>query len=309
MLRDRLQPLLLTALTSLLFAGSFIAGKYTTVELSPILTTLLRYVIALLFLSSLLIHYKKPALIVQSKDVLKLVLLGLFGVVGYHYFFFLSLRHTAIANTAIINAFNPVITGIAAALFIRERLTMQNYLGGAIALLGVLALLSKGDVNRLVGLQINLGDGLMLCAVLSWVVYSLLIKVLSQRYSGFTISLYTALFGVVLLLLLSLREDWATVARLSPAAIASLIYMGVGASGLGYFLYNLSVKAIGPTRASSSVYSLVPVFVALLAFAFFRQPVTGLMLFSISLIILGLHFALKSEVQVRKQEKKPDADD
>lgn len=294
MLRDRLLPILLTALTGLLFAGSFIAGKYTTVELSPILTTLLRYIIALLFLSSLLIHYKKSSLFIQTKDVFLLSLLGLFGVVGYHFFFFLSLRYTAIANTAIINAFNPVITGIAAALFIRERLTLQNYLGGAIALVGVLVLLSKGEIGNLIGLQINLGDGLMLCAVLSWVVYSLLIKVLSQRYSGFTVSFYAAVFGVGWLLLLSLREDWATVARLSPAAIASLVYMGIGASGMGYFLYNLSVKAIGPTRASSSVYSLVPVFVALLAFAFFRQPITALMLFSMSLIILGLHFALKS---------------
>ncbi|WOB45645.1 DMT family transporter [Thermoleptolyngbya oregonensis NK1-22] len=294
MLRDRLLPILLTALTSLLFAGSFIAGKFTTVELSPILTTLLRYLIALVFLSSLLIHYKKSSLLVQKKDVFLLALLGLFGVVGYHFFFFLSLRYTAIANTAIINAFNPVITGIAAALFIRERLTLQNYFGGAIALVGVLALLSKGDIGNLIGLQINRGDGLMLCAVLSWVVYSLLIKVLSQRYSGFTVSFYAAGFGLIWLLLLSLREDWATVARLSPAAIASLGYMGVGASGLGYFLYNLSVKAIGPTRASSSVYSLVPIFVTLLAFAFFRQPMTVLMLFSMSLIILGLHFTLKS---------------
>ncbi|QKD84740.1 DMT family transporter [Thermoleptolyngbya sichuanensis A183] len=295
MLRDRLLPILLTALTSLLFAGSFIAGKFTTVELSPILTTLLRYLIALVFLSSLLIHYKQSSLFVQKKDVFLLALLGLFGVVGYHFFFFLSLRYTAIANTAIINAFNPVITGIAAALFLRERLTLQNYFGGAIALVGVLALLSKGDLGNLVKMQINRGDGLMLCAVLSWVVYSLLIKVLSQRYSGFTVSFYAAGFGVIWLLLLSLREDWATVARLSPAAIASLSYMGVGASGLGYFLYNLSVKAIGPTRASSSVYSLVPIFVTLLAFAFFRQPMTVLMLFSMSLIILGLHFALKSQ--------------
>lgn len=295
MLRDRLLSILLTALTSLLFAGSFIAGKFTTVELSPILTTLLRYIIALGLLSGLLIYYKKSSLLVQTKDVFLLALLGLFGVVGYHFFFFLSLRYTAIANTAIINAFNPVITGIAAALFIQERLTLQNYLGGAIALFGVLALLSKGDLGNLVGLQINRGDGLMLCAVLSWVVYSLLIKILSQRYSSFTVSFYAAGFGVGWLLLLSLREDWTAVARLSPAAIASLVYMGIGASGLGYFLYNLSVKAIGPTRASSSVYSLVPVFVALLAFAFFRQPITALMLFSMGLIILGLHFALKSE--------------
>ena len=38
---------LLPLLTSLLFAGSFVAGKYTTVELGPLTTSLLRYVIAL----------------------------------------------------------------------------------------------------------------------------------------------------------------------------------------------------------------------------------------------------------------------
>ncbi|WP_297082727.1 EamA family transporter [Thermoleptolyngbya sp. C42_A2020_037] len=81
--RDRLLPILLTALTSLLFAGSFIAGKYTTVELRPILTTLLRYLIALVFLFSLLIHRKQSSLLVQKKDVFLLALLGLFGVVGY----------------------------------------------------------------------------------------------------------------------------------------------------------------------------------------------------------------------------------
>ncbi|WP_367185702.1 hypothetical protein [Thermoleptolyngbya sp. C42_A2020_037] len=76
------------------------------------------------------------------------------------------MRYTAIANTAIIHAFNPVITGIAAALLIRERLTLQNYFGGAIllrnagaiALVGVLALRLKGNLGNLVGLQINRGN-------------------------------------------------------------------------------------------------------------------------------------------------------
>lgn len=69
MLHARLLSILLTALTSLLFAGSFIPGKFTTVELSPILTTLLRYVIALSVLSKLLIYDKKSSLFVQTKDV------------------------------------------------------------------------------------------------------------------------------------------------------------------------------------------------------------------------------------------------
>ena len=47
-----------------------------------------------------------------------MMLLGVTGIVAYHYFFFLSLRFTDVANTAIINALSPVVTAIAAAIFI-----------------------------------------------------------------------------------------------------------------------------------------------------------------------------------------------
>ena len=57
---------LLPLMTSVLFSGSYIAGKYTTLDLGPLTTTLLRYFIALLFLSSLLLHYKGSALILRS---------------------------------------------------------------------------------------------------------------------------------------------------------------------------------------------------------------------------------------------------
>ena len=46
-------------MTSVLFSGSYIAGKYTTLDLGPLTTTLLRYLIALGFLSVLLLHYKR----------------------------------------------------------------------------------------------------------------------------------------------------------------------------------------------------------------------------------------------------------
>ena len=44
---------LLAVLTSLLFAGSFVAGNYTTAEMGPLLITLLRYIIASAFLQLL----------------------------------------------------------------------------------------------------------------------------------------------------------------------------------------------------------------------------------------------------------------
>ncbi|HEY9764045.1 MAG TPA: DMT family transporter [Trichocoleus sp.] len=286
---------LLPVLTSLLFAGSFIAGKYTTVDLGPLTTSLLRYLIATLTLGILVWQSgEPPTLKVERQDWLPMILLGTFGVVGYHYFFFSSLSHTVVANTAIINAFNPVVTGMLAAAFIRERLRGQQYLGGAIALSGVLTLLTRGDLVHLLELRLNRGDLLMLCAVFCWAIYALLIKHLSQRHSGLIITFYAAVSGVLQLLVLAgLERWWQELATLSFASLLSILYMGVAASGVGYLLFNLSVLRIGPTRTASVVYSSVPVFVSILAWLFFREPVTPVMIASMGLILLGLNFVLR----------------
>ncbi|MBD2260361.1 EamA family transporter [Pseudanabaena sp. FACHB-2040] len=286
---------LLPVLTSLLFAGSFVAGKYTTLDLGPLTTSLLRYLIAALTLGLLVRYSASPAdLKIERRDWLPMGLLGSFGVVGYHYFFFASLSHTAVANTAIINAFNPVVTGLLAAAFIGERLRLRQYGGGAIALLGVLTLLTQGHLLRLLELRLNRGDLLMLGAVFCWAIYALLIKQLSQRHSGLIITFYAALSGVVQLLVLAgLEYWWQQLATLSLASFLSLLYMGTAASGLGYLLFNLSIQRIGPTRTASVVYSSVPVFVAGLAWLFFREPVTPVMLSSMGLILVGMNFVLR----------------
>ncbi len=286
---------LLPLLTSLLFAGSFVAGKYTTVELGPLTTSLLRYVIALGVLGLFIGRSAQPAkaLAVDRSDWGAMVLLGLFGVVGYHYFFFSSLRYTATANTAIINAFNPVVTGVMAALFIGERLTRRQYGGIVLALLGVLTLLARGRLAALLALDLNRGDALMLGAVLCWVLYSLIIKQLSQRYSGLTLTFYAAVAGVGQLLVLATSERWwRQVATLSLPSLLAILYMGVAASGIAYLLFNLSIQRVGPTRTASVVYSLVPIFVAALAWLFFREPLTTPMVASMGLILLGVNVVL-----------------
>ena len=286
---------LLPMLTSFLFAGSFVAGKYTTVDLGPLTTSLLRYVIAMGVLGLFIYRSAQPvkALTVARADWGAMALLGLFGVVGYHYFFFSSLRYTATANTAIINAFNPVVTGVMAALFIGERLSRHQYGGIVLALLGVLTLLTRGNLTALLTLQLNRGDGLMLCAVLCWVVYSLIIKQLSQRYSGLTITFYAAVAGVGQLLgLASLERWWLQLATLSLASSIAILYMGVAASGIAYLLFNLSIQQVGPTRTASVVYSLVPIFVAGLAWLFFRELLTATMMASMGLILLGVNVVL-----------------
>ncbi|WP_072621212.1 DMT family transporter [Spirulina major] len=289
----KIPPIALPLGASLLFAGSFIAGKYTTADLLPLTTSLWRYLAALLFLTGMAWRLPSLSLTVARRDLLPLSLLGLSGIVGYHYFFFSSLRYTAVINTAIINATNPIITSIAAAIILGETLAFKNYLGGAIAFLGVILLLTGGNLQNLITLQFNQGDGLMLLAVLCWVAYSLLLKRLSRRYSGFTLTYYAALFGVIFLLLLAAPEHPIT--QLRTSALSSqlgILYMGIGTSGLGYLQYNLSVIAIGATRTACIIYSFVPIFVALLSLLFFGVAIAPLMLLIMALIIAGVNLML-----------------
>lgn len=293
-MNGKTKNLLLPVLTSALFAGSFIGGKYTTADLGPLTASLLRYIAALTCLGVLGLQHRRPSSKIQRGDWYKLVLLGIFGIAGYHFFFFSALRHTAIANTAIINALIPIFTAGMAAIFISERLRPINYAGVAVAVCGVIVLLVKGDINNLIGLRINLGDGFMLMAVANWVVYALIVKKLSERYSGFTITFYATLFGTFLLVVLAFTENFISQIReISAVSFWSIIYMGVGVSGIGYLLFNLSVAKIGPTRTAGVVYSLVPVFVAILALLFFAEAITFAMIASGGLILIGLRLMMQ----------------
>jgi len=283
--------------TSLIFAGSFVCGKYVNLDMGPLTATLLRYIVAFFTLSGMIFFYGISSLKIDRKDIWQMVLLGLIGIVFYHYFFFSSLAHTKAANSAIIMATNPLFVGLMAAIFLRERLSHFAYFGAAIALFGVITLLTRGHLEYLLQLRFNLGEIYMLLGVFCSVTYSLMIKNLFKKYSGFTITYYASLFGTVLLFFVVPLEDfYSKKLVLSTASILSLLYMGIFASGLGYYLFSLGIDKIGPTRNSSSVYSLVPIFVSVLGLLFFGESITLIMIFCTILIIVGLNMALREKM-------------
>lgn len=279
--------------TSLLFSGSYVAGKYTTEDLGPLTTTLLRYAVALAFLLVLGLYHGRAGFRVRRQDLGGLLLLGLTGVVGYHYFFFLSLRYTEVANTAIINALSPVVTGLAAAAFIGERLSARNMLGVVLACAGVMILLSDGKLNLLAGIGMNKGDLFMLLAVGCWTIYTLMVKRLVACYSGFTLTFYATAFGLAVLIPIVPLEDPASqLAGISTTSAVSILYMGIAGSGFGYLLYTLSIRELGPTRTTSFVYSMVALFVAVAASVFFDEPITAIMAASALLVLVSLQLML-----------------
>lgn len=281
----------------ILFSGSFVAAKVSTLELLPLTTTFFRYLVAFSFLNLLIPYFGLAALRLPVSALVATSLLALSGIVGYHYLFFLSLNFTEVANTAIINAMSPVVTAGCAALVLREKLTARNYLGVLLAFSGVLLLLTRGDASTLLRLKFGRGDLLMLGAVLCWVGYSLYFRHLLKRCHSFALTYYSALVAVLLLAFPAARENaGAQLRQASLNAFFALLYMGVFASGLGYLCYNFSIKTIGPTLTASVVYSVVPLLVVLLGYGFFDEPVTPAMALSAILVVGGIYVTLDSRL-------------
>jgi drug/metabolite transporter (DMT)-like permease len=282
--------------TTALFSGSYVAGEYTTRDLDPLIATFLRYLVALLFLLVLLPGSRLGTLKLSFRDALSMLALGLTGIVGYHFLFFLSLRYTAVANTAIINALSPVLTAAAASVLLGERLSRRNYLGIALALVAVALLVTEGDLAGIAARGFNRGDVAMLLAVLCFVAYSLLTKRLLARHSSLVLTFYATLSGVaILLFVVPLADLTAQMEGMSAASLYAVVYMGVFASGLGYLTYAFSIKTIGPTRTAAFVYSLLPVLVAALAFTFFGERPGAMVLLSAVVILIALHEVLTAD--------------
>lgn len=281
-------------ITGILFSGSYISAKAASNDLGPITASLLRYAVAFLFLTLLLFRFGAASIRVEKRDLPKMAFLGLSGVVGYHTIFMISLAHTQVANTAIINATSPILTAILASWILKERLTTRNVYGVGMAFVGVILLLTRGRITNLIGLDINIGDAIMLAATLSWVFFALTVKTLLKKYNSFTLTYHATLSGVLMLLALSAIEN--PIPQMKDMSLKSglgILYMGLFASGLAYILYSMSVDRIGPTKTSSFVYSVVPIFVSIQASLFFGQTVTPVMAFSILMIVIGLRFMLK----------------
>ncbi|MCA9751638.1 MAG: DMT family transporter [Gemmatimonadetes bacterium] len=272
-----------------MFGTSYGAAKIATEELAPMGAVLLRYVFGTLFLGVLVATTRRGRVggVRRRAPWPALLAMAVFGLVGYQTFFFASLRYTAVFNTALINALSPVITGLLAAAFLRERLPRRSWAGIALVVLGVVTLLSRGNPARLLALELNRGDALMLGAVTSFAIHSLVVRRVAGA-SSLVSSFHATILGTGLLAGMARAfEGWPSL-HVSPRIWIALVWMGIAASGIGFVLFNRSVTENGPTRTSAFVYGLVPLFVALLGWILFREIPGPSAIVATVLVLAGL---------------------
>lgn len=224
------------------------------------------------------------------RDELLLVAAGVCGGSLYFVAENTALKITLASNVSLILCTAPILTAFVLYFFRRtERLTVRLITGSIIALTGVALVVFNGSFI----LQLSpVGDLLTILAALSWAFYGLILKLLDTRYPVLFITRKVFFYGMFTLLPVFLFEP----AALSPGKILqpvvgiNLLFLGLVASFLCYFLWNTAMKEIGAVKTSNYIY-FMPLVTLVTSALVIDETITPIAMAGSALIISGVYIA------------------
>jgi drug/metabolite transporter (DMT)-like permease len=162
-----------------------------------------------------------------------------------------------------------------------------------IAVCGLLVLISQASLGNLLGLSFNPGDLVMLLAVLSWALYTVLLRRWGNYFALPPLVLLAAFVSVGLVVILpfylmELRQVGGF--EVTGRTLGAISYTALMASLVAYVTWNQGVKIVGAARASLALYSM-PVFAAVLAYLLLGEILQGFHWMGGALIFGGLLLA------------------
>lgn len=218
------------------------------------------------------------------------LLLAAAGVTGGSLYFLtenIALEHAPASNVSLLVCTAPVWTAILfGRLYRRERMTRRQAVGSALAFAGMALVVLNG---RFVLHLAPAGDLLALAAALLWVIYSLIIRSLSGRYSSLFITRKVFFYGIVTILPVFFFRPFGVTAEVlaRPIVWGNLLFLGGVASMLCYMLWNVVIHRLGAVRATNYIY-LNPLVTILTAALCIGERITAAALAGAALILYGM---------------------
>lgn len=225
-------------------------------------------------------------------DAARVVAAGLLVVVGYHMFLNVGTRYTTSGVAALVVALAPGLTMLFALALGLDRVSATRLVGLAVAFGGVAIVVALGSGSTLSFESVK-GPLIVLGAPIAFALYNVLLKPLLGRHDLLALTAATSLAGTVGLLPFVRASTLDVVTGGSVSEAALLLYLGLLATLLGYILWNLGLKRLGPTRSVTYAYGIPPLAV-LFGAVFLDEPVTAWLALGGALVVGGIALAQRS---------------
>lgn len=224
------------------------------------------------------------------RDELLLAVCGLCGGAIYFIAENTALKYTLTSNVSLITTLAPLLTTLLIGLLYKnERPNAWVYIGSVIALTGVVCIVFKEGFNLKV---MPLGDMLALSAAFAWAIYAVVLRKINATYNAWFITRKTFFYGLLTAtpFLIVEPEICPPSVLLNPVVMGNLLFLGIVASMLCYYIWAQSVNRLGAIKASNYLYIQPIVTMIFSAIAFDNDPITAMGCAGCVLIIGGVWF-------------------
>ena len=273
----------------LIWSLNITVTRYVAEFISPISISFYRWLIAFVLMSPfvLLSVWKYRTEIRQH--AWQFAVLGACGMVFYQGLAYSAAHYTTATNMGIINAFTPIFTIFISIFILKEMPTRYAVIGGILSFLGLLYVMSQGNLQSLVHLAGHWGDLLMILAVFLYAFYGVFLKkwqiqmpLLTSLYVQIAFAL---LFHLPFVFVLGLDA-------INSQNVGSVLYAGVFPSIVAPLVWMMAVQYIGPNRTSIFM-NVMPIGTALIAYFWLNEAWTIYHTIGGVIILLGIALAQK----------------
>lgn len=255
---------LLLTLMAFFLACNHIIGRSVHAEIPPIGLSFWRWLFAAGVLLPFILNKKRIFQRLFLDNMKALLLLGTL-IIGATTLILIALNSSSAINISIINTFQPVLTVIFARIFLNQKLVAIQLAGILFSCVGVLVMISKGQLDIIMSLQFNQGDLIALLAMCGFAGYAINVYRIPEDLNVLESLFGIIISGCIVLLPFYLLESFFY--RPVPVNATSLWAVPVLALLVSVFsmlIWNFGNRTVGTARATVFI-NLIPVFGIILA--------------------------------------------
>jgi drug/metabolite transporter (DMT)-like permease len=283
----------LMLLAPAMFASNLLAARAAADTIPPVALGFWRWLVAALILMPAVakpLWRARRALRREAPDLFVLGALGM-GVCGA--VLYLGAQTTTATNLALIYASSPVLIILLARVIYGEPMSARQATGVGIALVGVVAIVARGDAWVLLGLQFTPGDLCVVAASVAWAIYTVLLLHRPTALAATPRLAAIALAGVALMFpFLVLEGALGHAPRLDLATVGWVLLVAI-VPGLGaYQTYDFVQRRLGANRTSLIMY-LIPLYATGLAWLLLGETLEPYHFAGAALVLPGIYLATR----------------
>jgi drug/metabolite transporter (DMT)-like permease len=231
---------------------SFVAARVVLSTLAPAALATVRFGIAsLIFAPIIVVEYRRrnhPNL----GGLVEFALLGFLGISLLFMFQYTGVKYVGAGISALlVIGLIPILTGLMSAFFLKESYDTERVFGTLLGLVGVLLVAVPGLLQAKIDWLFYVG---ILCLVLNAACFALY-STFSRRLMKMTstpllTTSYVTVLGTLLLIPMSLSSDWNMVGQLRAEQWFSILYLTIGCSCAGFFLWNFALSTMEAVKVA-----------------------------------------------------------